>query len=411
MKTLFISPYSPWPLQGGGSARMYHILQGLSERDHDLSLVTGSGGSLDPKETPLSDICSDIWTWNLPNGKGYWPYIRSLFSLKPYPAQRFQTKGLTDRLREIIQDERPDLIYCNFFVLADALPKEVLQDSSLVIDENEIQAQVWRDYLANGTFPQRVFSLVNLPKIWRTERSLIPLVDHVVCVAEKESEEMRERLDQKVAVSTIPNGIDTDTFNPRGGGATPLDLPDNSILLSAPMQVQRNVEAALWFARDIFPKVRERRPDATFVILGAGENKKIRSLADLEGINVHGLVDDVRPYHLAADVVVAPYRFGAGTKFKVLEALALGCPLVSTPNGVRGLPVRSGEHALVEAAPDGFASAVVSLLDEPKRAQQMGRDGAELVHREYSWENILDDLDDQLRNLVEESDPRRARRD
>jgi glycosyltransferase involved in cell wall biosynthesis len=187
----------------------------------------------------------------------------------------------------------------------------------------------------------------------------------------------------------VPNGINLDdyhpTLRPSADAAT--------IVFTGKMDYRPNLDAAAWFAGEIMPLVQARRPEAVFQIVGQGPPPQIQRLRDRPGIIVTGAVPDVRPYIAGAAVYVAPLRMGGGTRFKLLEAMALARPIVSTRIGADGFEVESGREMLLADRPEEFAAAVMRLLDGPELAAALGTAGREFVRRSYAWDVILPRLD------------------
>jgi glycosyltransferase involved in cell wall biosynthesis len=192
--------------------------------------------------------------------------------------------------------------------------------------------------------------------------------------------------------------VDTDFFAP----PVPEDTDPNSILLCAGFGVYRNAEAAIWFARQVFPRVREANPRAEFWIVGSNPPLEVRQLADIPGVHVTGTVEDVRPYYCRAAVSVAPYRYGEGTKLKVLEAMACGVPVVTTRIGCQGINVQDGKDIRIAETVEAFTERVTELLGNSEQRWGMGARARRLIEQEYAWTKIVGDLEPKLNQLVGE---------
>jgi hypothetical protein len=190
--------------------------------------------------------------------------------------------------------------------------------------------------------------------------------------------------------------VDTEIFAPAQTDGN----RKNAILLCSGLAVYRNRAAALWFARRMFPMVRREVPDAEFWIVGSHPNREIWRLAKVPGIHVTGTVEDVRPYYAMAKVAVAPYRYGEGTKIKVVEAMACGTPVVSTSIGCQGLDVIDGKHLQIADNETDFSRRVIEALCDPQRAQMLAVSGRTLVEEEYGWRSIIGGLQPRLQDLL-----------
>ena len=134
--------------------------------------------------------------------------------------------------------------------------------------------------------------------------------------------------------------------------------------------------------------------------MGSNPSKEVLKLQGVGGVVVTGTVEDVRPYFEKARVCVAPFRFGEGTKLKVLEAMAMGVPIVTTDIGCQGIEVVDGQHVLIANNETDFSSRVIELLHNPQRAQALAAAGWALVEQKYDWKKIIDVLEPKLQELV-----------
>jgi glycosyltransferase involved in cell wall biosynthesis len=159
------------------------------------------------------------------------------------------------------------------------------------------------------------------------------------------------------------------------------------------MDYHANVDGVRWFSDEVFPRIRAVRPDAEFQIVGSHPTREVERLARRSGIEVTGFVEDVRPYLRAGAVVVIPLRIGGGTRLKVMEALAMAKPVVSTSVGAEGIGVTSGKDVLLADGAAEFALAVIGLLQQPEYGLWLGGAGRRLVEDCYSWKSIAADLE------------------
>src|SRR5205814_3692637 len=187
----------------------------------------------------------------------------------------------------------------------------------------------------------------------------------------------------RTATLVVPNGVDVDTFRPTTEARDP-----NSIVFVGVMHYRPNVDAALYFAREILPHLLRKRPDLTFTIVGGGPPDELCRLASRNVVITHR-VPDTRPYVARASAGVIPLRMGSGTRLKVLEGLAMGCPLVSTSVGCEGIEIQDDDHLLVADDPVEFARSVLRVLDDQVLASRLGRNGRALVEARYSWPSVL----------------------
>jgi polysaccharide biosynthesis protein PslH len=200
-------------------------------------------------------------------------------------------------------------------------------------------------------------------------------------------------------VVTIANGVDENFFAshavaPRASAA------DYELVFEGAMDFGPNVDAAVFMAKEILGAVRHKHPNTHLSIVGRSPVAEVRQLAG-DGVEVTGFVDDVRPWLARAHVFVCPMRSGAGIKNKILQAWAMGLPVVSTPEGACGLNAKDGENILVRSSAAEFAQAVAELLADDEQRRRIGAAGRATVEREYSWVSKADELERLLAKITE----------
>jgi len=231
--------------------------------------------------------------------------------------------------------------------------------------------------------------LVMLEETWKLrqyEPRMLAGFDRVIITSDTERDELTA-LDPALKIDVLPNGVDTDYFAPRGGTKFP-----HRIVFSGKMSYHPNAQAALWFAENVFPDLRRTHTDAEFVIVGSDPPAEVKKLGETPGITVTGYVDDIRPHLDGSSVAVVPMQVAVGIQNKVLEAMAMGLPVVATPISMRAL--HEGCPGVVEAASkEDMLGEVSRMLDNAAIAEQIGRDGREEVLRNSSWQSSVERLE------------------
>jgi glycosyltransferase involved in cell wall biosynthesis len=322
--------------------------------------------------------------------------LRALLSPFPYVTAKFGSAQVRRAIRAILEREQFDLIIAHVNVMAQSVPTEFAMKTPVVLDELESEGLLWRQYLRQGNVAMKGFALVNLLKLARFQRRIAARIAALICVSDREREFARSFIPEHVGLWTVPNGVDADSYN----SLLMVRRDTNAIILCGFWGVYRNEQAALWFGQRVFPKIREKIPDAELWVVGAGPTRAVRALGKSSAIHVTGTVDDVRPYYQKAAVSVAPYRFGEGTKLKVLEAMASGVPLVATRVGCQGVDVVDGEQVLIVDGEEEFAQHVVRILRDPSRRARLADAARRLVERKYTWKKIVGDLEPKLVDLA-----------
>lgn len=399
MKILIISPYLPWPLYGGNVVRIYGILRELSKRGHEIVLLAGYNGPPLADDHPVSRLCKEVRFYPPPasarRARPVAAALASVLSPLPYTAAKFG-QAVERSIRAVLESDPFDLILANFAFTAHLIPAEWARRTPVVLDEHESEGLLWRQYRRHGGVAKRAFAVLNLAKLRWFQKAVFSRIVALLSASEREADYTRTLLPPGVKLWTVPNGVDTEFFV----RARLEDTDPNAILLCAGFGVYRNAEAAIWFARQVFPRVKKTMPAAEFWIVGSDPPAEVKQLADIPGIHVTGTVEDVRPYYCRAAVAVAPYRYGEGTKLKVLEAMACGVPVVTTQIGCQGINVQDGEDICMVETAESFAAGVIGLLVDAGRRRAMGARARQLIEQEYAWTKIVGDLEPKLVELV-----------
>ena len=255
-----------------------------------------------------------------------------------------------------------------------------------VLDFGDMDSQKWRIYSKFRSFPMSVGYWIESIKLQKAEMTLAKQFDLCTCTTKAELETLNS---YGAADSTdwFPNGVDTDYFHPT---TEPYD-PD-AISFIGRMDYYPNQQCMLWFCREVLPAIQLQRPGTKLWIVGANPSKAIRALGDLPNVKVTGSVEDVRPYVHRSAVNVAPLTIARGTQNKVLEAMALGVPVVSSEQAAGGIDAVPGEHFLTASNVDGYCQAILGLLENPKDREQYASRGRARMLSHHSWNSSMKKL-------------------
>ena len=265
--------------------------------------------------------------------------------------------------------------------------RELAPRTRLILDWHNIESEILARYAENDRNPLRSWYAKRTSVLSRdVETQLLRLCDaHTVC-SEREREMLLARVPE-ARIEVVGNGVDCDFFAQAPAGSS----ARQDVLFMGRMDYHANIDAALYFVREVWPLVRQRRPELRLTIVGAQPSKAILALRE-QGITVTGTVDDVRPYYRSALVSVVPLRVGGGTRLKVLEAMAAGTPVISTTLGAEGLTTTHGKDILLADTPRAMADAIVSLRAESPLWHQLAANGRSLVREKYDWAVVGDVL-------------------
>jgi sugar transferase (PEP-CTERM/EpsH1 system associated) len=264
-----------------------------------------------------------------------------------------------------------------------------------IVDLCDADSAKWTEYGRRKGWPMSAVYAREGRLLAKAETSIINWAEAAFAVSEEEADLLGNRDGAAKEVSWFGNGVDVDFFKPAATSAERFD-----VVFVGAMDYWANVDAVCWFVREIWPIIRGERERATFAIVGSNPARDLVALDGRDGVKVTGRVDDVRPYVAGAGVVVAPMRIARGVQNKVLEAMAMGKAVVTTPAGLEGIDATMGEEAVAVAAPESFAREVLRLLDDRSAAEKIGGAARSRIVADYQWPAQLSRLDAAIERLI-----------
>jgi len=392
MRILFVCHRLPFPPNRGGKIRPFHMIQHLG-RKHSVVVASLAHTEQELREgQPLSDYCEEVIAEVLPNRIRWMQALRALFSATPSSVAYFWSAKLAVRIREAFQQKQFDAIFVHCAFVAPYVRN--LPCLFRVLDYGDVDSEKWFDYARSKAFPLSFGYLIEAKKLRRFEEKLAGEFDLCTATTQGELEEV-QKLNSDVPSAVIPNGVDLSYFYPR-----PEDAGKSvALVFLGRMDYFPNIDGTLYFARSIFPLIRQSVPHAEFRIVGSNPSRAIRNLAKIPGISVTGHVSDVRPYLMDAAVAVAPLRIARGTQNKILQFLAMGVPVVATPEAAKGVGAQPGQHFLVAEGPEAFARQVVRLLQDTRLRATLASASRQPLETAHSWPISMQILDRLLEGM------------
>jgi len=374
-----------FPTDSGGKIRTVNILRGMKGGAFEITLASplpAGARTDDPAE--IGSVCDRVVGWpDATRGVLFqWTRMRHLVSNLPVAvATDYSESGRRAIAREL--EGGPDIVVVDFPHAAVLAPPPYSCPG--VMFTHNVEAEIFLRHSEIARNPlKRAIWRNQAAKMERYERELLPRFTSVVAVADRDKEYF-QRVYGVGNVSTIPTGVDLDYFT-FGRGAAPEDADSGTVVFTGSMDWMANIDGIEFFMDSVWPAVSSARPEARCVIVGRSPPRALVERAQTLRLNWEftGFVDDVRPFVRSAHVYVIPLRVGGGTRIKVYEAMAMGCPVVSTRIGVEGLPVEHDRHYLEADSADAMAAAVLSLLDDRERSARLSQQARKYVEENMS---------------------------
>ncbi len=401
---LFLTPQLPYPPRQGTAIRNWGLIQHLALRGHSITLLTFVTPGPTANAPELLAACERVISIPMPQ-RSRADRLRTLFSSHADLARRLWSDEFASALTRLLHESEFDFVHIEGLEMAAYLTilKREASHLQFLYDAHNaeylLQQRALRtDSRQPARWPAALYSALQVPRLRQFEKEICQSVNAVMCVSSEDANAL-QKLFPALTPIVIPNGIDVEAYATFHASRPPstFHLPPSTcrLVFTGKMDYRPNLDAALWFAREIFPQIRAAQPQAEFVVVGQQPPESLRKLSGhgQRGMVVTGAVDDVRPYIAEAAVYVAPLRMGGGTRFKLLEAMALARPIVSTHLGAEGFTIEAGREMALADSPVEFAEAVLALLNNPARAQALGVAGQAFVRASYDWEAIVPRLE------------------
>jgi len=406
MKILFLSLRCPYPPHRGDRIRSYNFIKQLSGQ-HAVTLVYFAESDADIAAADhLEQFCERVeWV------RFHRPFALlntgvHCLSRLPLQLHYWYAPRMQRRINQLLAQERFELIHAHLFRMGQYVeavhgPAKVLDlCDSLALNLSRRIALESEDRRANiklDCAPKRFLVKLEEKRVRRYEVDIMKTFDCGTVVARLDRDYLLKQ-ENSLNLSIVPMGVDLDYF--RAGTATDTQFPSSPMLLFiGTMNDFPNVDAALYFSNEIFPRIREHHPRASFYVVGNHPSAPVKRIGAREGVVVTGYVPDVRPYFEKASVFVAPLRAGSGIQTKNLEAMAMGVPVVTTSVGAMGMEAVVGKELLVADTATAFAQHVTYLLDNEHSRKTFARTARARVETNYSWAAI----GDRLKNVYAEA--------
>lgn len=392
MKLLFLANRVPYPPYRGDKLKIYNLARRLHGK-HELHLITFAQTPEDLNyKAALEEIFTEVHFIYLPFWKSALQCLTAIWNPLPLQVLYFQSRAMKMRLQELLKVHHYDAIHVQHLRMAPYLAQR--QDLKRMLDLPDAFSLYWeRRKKMPGNFLKKAFETIEQRRVLRYE-PVMKNYDLALACSEEDVAYLRAK-HQVTNLKLLPNGVDLETFH-----AGNHDYSHNQTLLfTGNMDYAPNVDAVIYFTKTILPSIRAVYPEVKFIIAGQRPVAKVLALAG-DGVTVTGFIEDLAAAYNAASVLVSPLRFGAGTQNKVLEAMAMGVPVVCTEVGFKGLGVTSGEGAFMEEDAEAFAARVNALLGDAGLREKTGKLGTEVMQRRFSWDRIAVQLEQYFEEIA-----------
>jgi glycosyltransferase involved in cell wall biosynthesis len=407
LNILCVSQMPASPPRFGAQARVHGLMTQLARR-HDLTAAMMVDDEFDADECrrAMQSYCRDVVLVPNPWGREGFSkrlmQVRSLASIRSFERLRVTLPALQQTLDRVMTARRFDVVnlefpYLGHYDLRRAPPGQ--KPPSLVVDSHEIAYDLARQFArTDGSLGRRLYAGANWRKLRHEELRAYRDADGVYLCSVADERRLLEQVPH-ARTAVVPNAADVEYFQPR---ATDPPSDGRTLVYFGLLSTVPNVDGVTYFVQSIWPRIAAKHPGARCKIIGGRPPPSLLALAG-PCIELTGFVSDLRPHLAAAAAVVVPLRLGGGTRLKIVEAMAMGKPIVSTTLGAEGIEAMPGRDLLIEDEPAAFADAVNRLLAEPDLAGRIGHSARRLAVDRYGWGEAARALEGFYRRILEDA--------
>lgn len=390
-----LTPYLPYPLISGGQIRSFNLLKNLAKK-HQITLVALIKNESEKQYIKnIEPFCHKVIVakrpekpWTISN------ILKTGFGSYPFLVVRNFSQEATEAVIRELQLGKFDLIHAETFYVMPHIPNTYVP---ILLVEQTIEYLVYQHFVDTMQWKiVRPLLMIDVVKIRHWEEFYWKRASRVIAMSDADRDVMHKRLPD-LHVSIVPNGVDTSFFAYKK--KSPHVKP--RILFVGNFKWLQNKEAVTTLVQHIWPGIVKKLPQATLSIVGKYPTADIIALQNNK-INVASNIEDIRDAYEDSDILLAPIYGPGGTRYKILEAMASGVPVVTTPFGIEGLGIEDGKEALIRTTPEALAEAAVEILTDKSLYQTLAANANTLVRKTYNWVSIGRALDEVYEQVAHE---------
>jgi polysaccharide biosynthesis protein PslH len=394
MRILYVAPKIPWPATDGGRIAIYELVRHITERGHQAAFLGfGSPQAAD-------ELCAHaglLWAKAIAHDTVTNPIsaLGNLFSPLPYTASKYKSGAMADAIRSALQEELFDLVQLENTHMAHYLGLVQQNNRPAVLRLHNVESLLAERFAQTVAPPLSWYVGLQARRMYRFEVRACEQASLCLAITEEDADRVR-RMAPEAQVAVSPAGVDLERFHPQ-----PMSEEPGTVVSIGSLNWAPNVDSMRHFRSQLWPLILREEPTARWIVVGKDPPTDLLHWPEEDrSITVTGFVDDVRSYLHSGAVVVVPLRSGGGMRLKILEAMAAGKAVVSTPLGAEGIPARNGEEILLAPPDRTFAAEVVRLLRQDAERKRIGKAARAWVER-FGWNRIAESLEREYSALLE----------
>jgi glycosyltransferase involved in cell wall biosynthesis len=393
VKILYLAPKIPWPATDGARIAIYELVRHMSVRGHRVAFL---GFGKQDAADEFRARAGLLWAKAVSHDTStdYLQALLSILSPLPYTALKYRSGEMTAAIRAAFNEERFDLVQLEGTHMAHYLGAVQRLGAPAVLRLHNVESVLAARYARTAFFPLNLYIRLQAGRMRAFETRACKQADLCVAITRQDADRVLQ-LAPDAVVTVSPAGVDLERYYPQ-----PMSEEPNTLVFVGGLDWPPNADAVRWFKSEIWPRILREEPAARWIVVGKSPPPDIlRWSEETRSIQVTGFVDDVRPCLNRATVVVVPIRSGGGMRLKILEAMAAGKAVVSTPLGAEGISARNGEEIVLAGDGRTFAAEVIRLLRDSSERKRIAK-AAYAFAEGFGWGPIAAALDGDYQALL-----------
>ena len=386
MKIFFLLSRFPYPLEKGDKLRAFHQIKNLSKK-HDIVLCALSDVAVNTEAlNMLKPYCKAIKIIKLSKTHLFLNLFWTIFSGLPFQVGYFYSFSVESIITKTIHKHQPDVIFCQLIRMAEYV--RYLRNIPKILDYMDTFSKGMERRSKKVPFYLATFFRMEYKRLLHYENKIFHDFEQKIIISEQDKLQIPHS--ERDLIKIVPNGIDTDYFSPMQ------QEKKYDILFVGNMSYPPNIESAVFLAKEIFPLVKKQYPQAKLLIAGAAPSKKVLALKTKD-IEITGWVEDIRKCYASSKIFVAPMMISIGLQNKLLEAMAMQLPCITSSLANNAIGGNTG-CILVADSPQEYANHILTLLHNPVQAKERAENGLTFVKNNYNWRENIDKLEQVICN-------------
>lgn len=383
MRIFVILSRIPYPLEKGDKLRAFQQIKSLSKHNEIILCALNHNLKLNKQIafSKLQPYCRSINFIDLPQYAVPFNILRAFFKGLPLQVGYFYNSRANRKIKKLFQEYHPDHVYCQLLRTAEY---GLYLPATKTIDYQDVFSYGVKRRVERSSFWMKPILKLEYKRLIAYEEKMFFTFDNKIIISYPDQKLMQ--IAEKDKISVIPNGVDHTFF-------TPMDRPKQyDLVFTGNMSYPPNVDAAGFLINNIMPLVWKTLPDTTVLLAGAKPSAKVKALESTK-VKVSGWLDDIRNAYASARVFIAPMRIGTGLQNKLLEAMSMKIPAITTPLANDALRATHQKEILIGKDAEELAGHIIRLLKEDKLANNIAKAGYSFVHQHYSWDEAIEKLE------------------